>query len=93
MTTAPLSASVSVISSASSTSASTGKLVELANGEYTADSVSSDQTDATKLGLIKEKDGNYGTSKPADTKPSASAAAQSSSNVQWALTSLTLGGS
>jgi len=39
----------------------------LANGEYTAASVESDQTDALKLGLVKEKDGNYGTTQPTTT--------------------------
>jgi hypothetical protein len=38
--------------------------VKLANGEYTAASVSSDQKDALKLGLVEEKDGNYGTTSP-----------------------------
>jgi hypothetical protein len=36
----------------------------MANGEYTAASVQSDQADALKLGLVKEKDGNYGTTQP-----------------------------
>jgi len=36
----------------------------MANGEYTAASVNSDQKDALKLGLVKEKDGNYGTTRP-----------------------------
>ena len=40
------------------------KLVKMANGEYTAASVKSDQEDALKLGLVKEKDGNYGTTQP-----------------------------
>ena len=39
--------------------------MKMANGEYTAASVNSDQKDALKLGLVKEKDGNYGTSRPA----------------------------
>ena len=99
MTSSAVSASVSVISAAvsgtSSTSASTtstsSKLVQLANGEYTASSVASDQTDANKLGLIKEKDGNYGTSQPT-VASSGTAASQASSGVQSALTSLPLGG-
>jgi hypothetical protein len=36
----------------------------MANGEYTAASVNSDQKDALRLGLMKEKDGNYGTTPP-----------------------------
>jgi hypothetical protein len=65
-------------------------LVKLANGEYTASSVDADPRAAIKLDLVKEKDGNYGTTPPA---PSGSAAtAQSSSNVLTSLTSLTLGG-
>jgi hypothetical protein len=82
---------MSVSALPASTSTSTAKLVELANGEYTAASVSADPTDAAKLGLVKEKDGNYGVA----TAPAASggtAAAQSSSGVLAALASLTLGG-
>ena len=70
---------------------STSKLVELANGEYTAASVSVDPTDATKLGLVKENDGNFGTQAPVAAS-SPSAAEQSSSGVQAALLNLTLGG-
>ena len=87
MTTA-ISASVSV---ATSSGSSKSGLVKMASGEYTASSVSSDQTDAAKLGLVKEKDGNYGTSKPTAVAAS-SAATRSSSGVQSALASLTLGG-
>jgi hypothetical protein len=65
-------------------------LVKLANGEYTADSVSKDQADALKLGLVKETDGNYGSTPPAPTDSSASV--QSSSSVLTNLASLRLGG-
>ena len=75
-----------------SAGASASKLVKLANGEYTASSVSADQTDATKLGLVKQKDGNYGTKSVAVTA-SAPAASQSSAGVQSALLALTVGGS
>jgi hypothetical protein len=37
----------------------------MANGEYTAASVQSDEKDALKLGLVQEKDGNYGTTQAA----------------------------
>jgi hypothetical protein len=66
-------------------------LVKLGNGEYTAASVRADPTDATKLALVKEKDGNYGTSPPS-VASSGNAATQSSSNVQAALSSFKLGG-
>ena len=68
------------------TSGSSPQLVRLANGEYTAASVTADPKDASKLGLRKEHDGNYG------TKPPASASAQSSPKVQSMLTSMNLGG-
>ena len=84
-----ISTAANVIASAS-TSKST--LVKMANGEYTAASVDADQADATKLGLVKEKDGNYGTATPR-VATSAPAAAQASSSVQSVLTTLTLGGS
>jgi hypothetical protein len=54
------------------------QLVKLANGEYTAASVTADPKDATKLGLVKEKDGNYGTTPPAATNPKSSTAVLSS---------------
>jgi hypothetical protein len=78
------------ISALTSTGASSSALVKLANGEYTAASVSKDQKDAQKLGLIKENDGNYGTTPPAPT--GAAASAQSSSTVLASLSSLNLGG-
>jgi len=79
--------SVSAVTSGTTTSAT---LVKLGNGEYTADSVSKDQTDATRLGLVKEKDGNYGTTPPAPTD--STAVAQSSSAVLSSLSSLSIGG-
>lgn len=86
-----LSLAASVISGASSTTSS-NSLVKTANGEYTAASVQKDQTDAAKLGLVKMKDGNYGTGQQTSST-TASAAARSSSPTQLALTTLTLGGS
>jgi hypothetical protein len=71
--------------SATTTSA---QLVKMANGEYTAASVAADEKAATALGLVKEKDGNYGTSAPAP----ASTDTKSSSNVLSALSSMKLGG-
>ena len=65
----------------------------MADGEYTAASVAQDPTDAAKLGLVKEKDGNYGTSAPSQVQASSSASSSSSSGVQAALSTLTLGGS
>ena len=74
---------------ASTASSTPAQLVKLANGEYTAASVDADPTAAIKLDLIKEKDGNYGTTPPAPAGP---AAAQSSSAVLTSLASLALGG-
>lgn len=78
--------------SALTTTTTASVLSQVGNGEYSAASVSSDPTDATKLGLVKEKDGNYGTANPNAVAATGSAAAQSSSGVQAALTALTLGG-
>ena len=86
-----LSVSASVIAGTSST-ATSSKLVQIANGEYTAASVSADPTDANKLALVKEKDGNYGTQAPSSVASGSSASAQSSTGVQAALSNLTLGG-
>ena len=83
--------SVSFVSVAATTTASSSQLVQLANGEYTADSVAKDQKDAIRLNLIKEPDGNYGTTPPAPT--GRSAAVRSSSNVHASVSSLKLGGS
>jgi hypothetical protein len=78
--------SISALTSSGATSAG---LVKLANGEYTADSVNKDQKDALKLGLVKEADGNYGTTPPA---PAGAASMQSSSSVLASLAALNLGG-
>jgi len=78
------------ISALTSTGASSAALVKLANGEYTDASVAKDQKDALKLGLVKEKDGNYVTTASVATESAASA--QSSSSVLTSLASLTLGG-
>jgi len=63
----------------------------MTDGEYTAASVLSDESAALNLGLVKQQDGNYGLANP-NISVSASTAAQSSSGVQSALASLTLGG-
>ncbi len=89
MTSLSISASLAGASSSPTTS-SAPKLVETANGEYTADSVRKDAKDAAKLGLVKRADGNYGIG---SGSPAASAAARSSAATQAALTTLTLGGS
>jgi len=73
-----------------STNSSAAALVQLANGEYTAASVNADPTAATKLDLVQEKDGNYGTTPPAPS--GAAAASQSSSTVLTSLATLKLGG-
>jgi len=78
------------ISALTSAGGSSSALVKLANGEYTAASVDKDQKDALKLGLVKETDGNYGTTPPASAGSAAST--QSSSTVLASLTSLKLGG-
>ena len=77
---------MSVSISAPAAATSTAQLVKLPNGEYTAASVTADPKDAAKLNLVREKDGNYGTTPPA------SAAAQSAPAVQSSLSDLTLGG-
>lgn len=74
--------SITALSSASATA----QLVKLATGEYTAASVAADPKDAIKLGLVREKDGNYGATPPA------SASSQSSTAVLSTLASLNLGG-
>jgi len=65
-------------------------LVKLTSGEYTAASVVADPKDASRLWLVKQQDGNYGTTSPAP--PGGSATAQSSSSVMAGLDSLRLGG-
>lgn len=90
MSVSALASSAAVAATSSSSSASTtAQLVKLANGEYTAASVDADESAALKLGLMKEKDGNYGTTPPA---PSSAAAQSSSSAVLTTLASLSLGG-
>jgi hypothetical protein len=79
------------IAALTSTGASSSTLVKLGNGEYTAASVDNDQKDALKLGLVKEKDGNYGTTSSVPTGSAGSA--QRSSTVLTSLTSLKIGGS
>lgn len=79
------------VSAVTSTGASSSGLVKTANGEYTAASVEKDQKDAQKLGLVKQKDGNYATTPPASTDNATSA--QSSASVLTSLAALTLGGS
>ena len=86
-----MSTVASTAASAAAKPTSAPQLVRMASGEYTADSVAKDPTAAAKLGLSREKDGNYGT-QPASEVP-ASPAAKSTSAVQVALTNLTLGGS
>ncbi len=75
--------------SAVSNSSTQAQLVKLTSGEYTAASVTADPKDATKLYLVKEQDGNYGTTVP---QPAAEPSAKSSASVLLSLTSLTLGG-
>jgi hypothetical protein len=60
----------------------------MANGEYTAASVQSDEKDALKLGLVQEKDGNYGTTSPTTS----GAASQDSSSALLTLASQQSGG-
>ena len=86
MTTTPITPALPA------TTVATKGLQKTANGEYTAASVTANQADATKLGLVKEKDGNYGTASAPGLASTGSAAASSSSVVQAALTSLTMGG-
>jgi len=80
------SSSLSLVSSATA-----AHLVQKAYGEYSAASVLSDEKAALNLGLVKEQDGNYGRAYP-NVSAGESAAARSSSAVQSALASLTLGG-
>jgi hypothetical protein len=77
----------------SSVASASQQLVKTANGEYTADSVSKDQADTLKLGLVKEKDGNYGTTAPASTAVATGATGNSSPAALSVLSSLALGGS
>ena len=74
--------------SAVSSGAASSQLVKLPNGEYTAASVTADPKDATKLGLVKEKDGNYGTTPPVPANP----VSKSSPGVLASLSTMKLGG-
>ncbi|MCW6512334.1 hypothetical protein [Lichenifustis flavocetrariae] len=75
------------------TAATTVKTLQKTAGrEYTAASVADDQTDAQKLGLVKQKDGNYAAASANGVTSTGTAATTSSSAVQAALTSLTLAG-
>jgi hypothetical protein len=49
----------------SSVGASAPALVKLITGEYTAAWVVADPRDASRLWLVKQQDGNYGTTSPA----------------------------
>lgn len=80
-----------LVAASTSTTTSSG-LVKAGANEYTAASVSTDPTDASKLGLVKEKDGNYGTANPNQVQPISSNSAQVSANTQSALAGLMLGG-
>ncbi|MDR3463492.1 MAG: hypothetical protein P4L76_14365 [Beijerinckiaceae bacterium] len=84
--------SLSTISSAATSPAiAVSALYKQANGEYSAGDVASDYAAASKLGLVKLPDGNYGSLLSAifATSP---AAASSSPGIQSALNSLVLGG-
>ena len=74
----------------SAADAATAKLVKLLNGEYTVSSVVADPTDAIRLGLVKEADGNYGL--PAPGHSGGAASAQLSSTVLARLDLLKRGG-
>jgi hypothetical protein len=73
----------------SSAGVSAAALIKLTSGEYTAASVAADPKDAARLWLVKQQDGNYGTT-PAPSWGSPEA--QSSSGVMGGLDSLRLGG-
>src|SRR5208282_6688728 len=76
-TTSMVSAmTVSAIDPATDTAA---QLVRLPDGEYTQASVFCDPTEAARLALVKEADGNYG--RPPLPPPAISPSAQSSSPV------------
>jgi hypothetical protein len=84
-----MSVSAATVSSAVSLMA----LFKLANGEYSASSVATDPSAANKLQLMKLQDGNYGSLQFFGPSALASAPAyRSTSSVQSALNSLTLGG-
>jgi hypothetical protein len=72
--------------------AAAATLIKLENGEYTAASVAVDPVEATKLGLVKEPDGNYGTPPPAPVPAEEPATVKSSPAVLNTLASLKVGG-
>ena len=74
----------------SSVGASAPGLVRLIIGECTAASVVADPRDASRLWLVKQQDGNYGTTSPALV--SGLATDQSSRTILASLDSLRLGG-
>jgi hypothetical protein len=74
----------------SSVGASAPGLIKLITGEYTAASVVADPRDASRLWLVKQQDGNYGTTSPALV--SGLATGQSSRTILASLDSLRLGG-
>jgi hypothetical protein len=74
----------------SSVGASVPGLIRLITGEYTAASVVADPRDASRLWLVKQQDGNYGTTSPALV--SGLATGQSSRTILASLDSLRLGG-
>lgn len=76
---------------AASAAINTLALYKQANGEYSAGSVAGDYSAATKLGLVKLQDGNYG-SLLSPVFASNPAAATSSPGIQSALSSFVLGG-
>ncbi|WP_158807982.1 hypothetical protein [Beijerinckia sp. L45] len=68
-------------------------LFKMANGEYAAGAVATDPAAASKLQLMKLRDGNYGSLAffpPTDL--ASSPASRSATGVQAALNNLTLGG-
>ena len=79
-----------IVSAISSVTEAAAQLVRLPDGEYTHASVLSDPTDAAKLALVKEADGNYG--RPPPPPPAITPSAQSSSPVLETLELLKLGG-
>lgn len=74
----------------SSVGASVPGLIRLITDEYTAASVVADPRDASRLWLVKQQDGNYGTTSPALV--SGLATGQSSRTILASLDSLRLGG-
>ena len=73
-----------------SVGASAPGLIKLITGEYTAASVVADPKDASRLWLVKQQDGNYGTTSPA--RLSGLVTGQISQTVLASLDSLRFGG-